>query len=95
MTTEQNNPPTPTPERAPRVWANQVDKKYDVYVERVRGDTHKGVLKVELKGEVLFTKDVIISFGGPFGVDAQDEHDWCEECIKFVDEYEKPKKAEG
>lgn len=83
----------PTTNPPPRVWTNQVDKKYDVYVERITGETHKGNLKIELNGEILHREPVVIMFGGPFGPDAQDVDDWCNKCIKFVDARESALKA--
>lgn len=70
-----------------KIWTNQVDKKYDVYVET--GETrYKGFLKIELNGKVLHSEPVDISYGAKFGPDAQDVNDWCNKCIAFVDNLE-------
>lgn len=65
------------------VWKNRVDEKYDCYVERK--DSHNGVLKVDLNGENLLSKDVPISYGAAFGPDVSDVNDWSEQVIDFID----------
>ena len=67
------------------IWRNRIDNKYDVYVERVLGDAYKGILKVDLEGNNLFSKDVSISYGGPFGPDAGDVNQWADWACEFVD----------
>lgn len=74
------------------VWSNQVDKKYDCRVERDPNDSHKGVLKLELNGVSLKSKEVTISYGGPFGPDAGDVNEWCGQCIEWVDAIEAEEK---
>lgn len=63
-------------------WSIKFDGKYDVYVDRTF-QTGMGVLKIELNGEVLHSKPVVIAPNGPFGPDEFDVAEWEEECLAF------------
>lgn len=68
-----------------KIWAQQLDTLYDVYVKQSPDDPYKGTLCVELRGEVLLSKEVTITHGGPFGPDSSDVAFWADEVCKFVD----------
>lgn len=74
-----------------KVWIDQVDKKYDVYVAR-EDSKYKGTLKIELNGQLLHSQEVDISYGARFGPDIQDVHDWQNICCAFVDKLEAEQK---
>lgn len=66
------------------IWANKVDKKYEVIVRRNENDTHRGTLIMVVEGKEL-RQEVTISYGGPFGPDAGDVSRWCDIACDFVD----------
>lgn len=68
-----------------KIWEDHVDKKYPCFVERDEGDPYKGKLVVMDGEEIIFTKDVGISFGGPFGPDAGDVAIWQSMSCDAVD----------
>ena len=65
------------------VWKDQVDKKYDVYVERV--EPYKGELVIKEGDKELTHKFVTIAYDAKFGPDHGDVIQWQLDCIDFID----------
>ena len=65
------------------VWKDQVDKKYDVYVERV--EPYKGELVIKEGDKELTHKFVTIAYDAKFGPDVSDVTQWQLDCIDFID----------
>ena len=65
------------------VWKDQVDKKYDVYVERT--EPYKGELVIKEGNKELTRKPVTMVYDAKFGPDAADVYEWENICIDFID----------
>lgn len=65
------------------VWKDQVDKKYDVYVERV--EPYKGQLVIKEGDNELTRKFVTITYDAKFGPDTFDLLQWELDCIDFIE----------
>lgn len=70
-----------------QIWADKVDGKYDVSVERLE-DRHQGELFVRLNGVILYRQKVNVSYGAAFGPDTQDVEDWQAICLEHIDRLE-------
>lgn len=66
---------------------------YRCYVSRSVSDTHKGLLEItDADGRMIFSEDITISYGGPFGPDVGDIDLWNGKFIKFIDQHESGQK---
>jgi len=66
-----------------QIWKSTLDKKFEVYVERVA--PYEGELVISENGKMLTIKQVTISHDAKFGVDLSDIRDWETFCIDFID----------
>lgn len=64
-----------------RIWEARLDDKYDVYVV----DGIPATAYVELDGEVLASKNVVLSYGAIFGPDMFDVEEWAQWAVSVVD----------
>lgn len=65
------------------VWKNQLDGKYDTYVERV--EPYKGELVIKDGDTTLTTKSVTLAYDAKFGPDVEDIQQWENMCVDFID----------
>ena len=65
------------------VWGTQLDKRYNIRVDRT--GTYTGTLKI-FDGEKLLKEwPVTLSYQAIFGPDVQDVSDWQAKVVEFVD----------
>lgn len=70
------------------VWASVLDKQYGIEVKRKPEITHGGIFCIfdlDNDNKLLFTEDVVVSFGAPFGADIRDVMLWRVKAAEFVD----------
>ena len=65
------------------IWKSKVDKKFDVWVERVA--PYEGELVISEDGKMLTVQQVTITYDAKFGPDINDVRDWERVCIDFID----------
>lgn len=75
----------------PIVWSTELDHTWDIKVYRTE-DSYKGtlVMKHKQNDQIVFTKEVSLSFGAMFGADISDVRKWQDLCIEVADK-EQPK----
>lgn len=66
------------------VWSNTLDDRYRCAVVS-KSDPYQGKLIIKDGDTTVHTEDVMISFGAPYGPDAEDVAKWQQRCAKVVD----------
>ena len=65
------------------IYKSKLDKKFDVWVERVA--PYEGELVISENGKMLTIKQVTLKFDAKFGPDVSDITDWESFCIDYID----------
>ena len=66
-----------------KIWEAKLDDVYNCQV--IRETESQGKLTIEQDGNVLFIKNVSLSYGAIFGPDVADVAYWEDQCVNFVD----------
>lgn len=71
----------------PIVWKTELDRTWDIKVYRTE-NFYKGtlVMKHKQNDQIVFTKEVALSYGAMFGADVADVSEWQDICLKIADE---------
>ena len=68
------------------VWHSKLDNRYLIEVQRT--SSHKGALRVfdhQKRDKEIFSCNVSLLYGAPFGPDISDVADWQNKIVDFID----------
>lgn len=70
------------------VWQSRLDKRYHIEVQRIVGETHRGIFIIWDKDDnykQIFVEDVPLAYGAQFGPDMGDVETWQYKGCEVVD----------